>query len=46
MSAESFRAVAEVALRAIPLAAGSILLLVALNPWRELSPQPASAPAS
>jgi PAT family beta-lactamase induction signal transducer AmpG len=45
MSAESFRTVAEVALRAIPLAAGSILLLVALNPWRELSPQPASAPA-
>ena len=46
MSEESFRTVAEVALRAIPLAAGSILLLVALNPWRELSPQPASAPAS
>jgi len=46
MRAESFRTFAEIALRGIPLAAGVVLLLVAMRPWRELSPQPASAPAS
>jgi PAT family beta-lactamase induction signal transducer AmpG len=39
--AEAVRAGAEVALRAIPPAAGGALLALALNGWRELSPQPA-----
>jgi len=46
MPAENFRNGAEFALRGVPLVSGVVLLLLALRPWRELSPQPAGAPAS
>lgn len=46
VSADAFKSGADVVLRAIPLAAGIVLLLLALRPWRELQPQPAAAAAS
>ncbi|TAK43881.1 MAG: MFS transporter, partial [Betaproteobacteria bacterium] len=46
VSAESFRSGAEFVMRAIPLAAGIVLLLQAQRPWREMRPQPAAAAAS
>jgi len=46
MPAGNFRNAAEFALRAVPLASGVVLLLLALRPWRELRPQPAGTPAS
>lgn len=45
-SAESLKGGAEFAMRAIPLAGGVVLLLLALRPWQELRPQPAAAGAS
>jgi len=46
VSADSFKSGAENVMRAIPLAAGVVLLLLALQPWQELRPQPAIAEAS
>ena len=46
MPAEQFKNGIEIAMRGVPLAAGVVLLLLALRPWRELIPQPADAPAS
>lgn len=46
VDAEAFKAGAEIAMRAIPLAGGIVLLLLALQPWRELRPQPAAAAAA
>lgn len=45
-NADAFRSGAETVMRAIPLAAGVVLLLLALQPWRELRPQPAAAGAT
>ena len=46
MPAENFRNGVEIVVRGVPLASGVVLLLLALRPWRELSAQPADAPAS
>ena len=37
---------AETVMRAVPLAGGAVLLLLALRPWRELLPQRAVAQAA
>ena len=41
-SAEAFKSGAELAMRAVAVAAGTVLLLLALQPWREMEPQPAA----
>lgn len=46
MPAENFKYGIEIAMRGVPLVTGVLLLLLALRPWRELSPQPADATAS
>ncbi len=40
---ETFKSAAEWGLRGVPLAGGITLLLLALQPWRELRPQPETA---
>src|SRR5205814_8837477 len=41
-----FNGAAETVLRAVPLAGGAVLLLLALRPWRELLPPRAVAQAA
>ena len=41
-----FNGAAETVMRAVPLAGGAVLLLLALRPWRELLPQRAVAQAA